>query len=467
MLRRSDDQFVYNASSYINSLDHLDSLHFSSDVGQCTSKAMDLQRLRLLQQLYEAHRLNVQNQIVIAQILVDRQRRRRPRPRRYWVKPWLSRRLDYGHYDRLMRELEAEDVVSFRNFVRMDPAMFREVLQRVGPRIEKYDTWFRKSINPGCRLAITLRFLATGEKYRSLMFGFRVAHNTISVIVRQTCEAIVAEYGEEVMQCPRTSDAWKQVAAEFSSRWNFHHTLGAIDGKHVAIRCPKNGGSLYFNYKGFHSIILLALVDAKYKFLWVDVGTNGSSSDAQIFNDCDLRSGIIDGTLDVPDAEPLPGDDRDMPYFLIGNDAFSLRIWLMKPFSARGLPDEERIYNYRLSRARRVVENAFGIMANRFGCLLTTMCQNPETLTSIVLACCTLHNIMRLRYPGIHQGLGDEEDDNHRVIPGQWRQGACLQDIEDVTGGNRDTQVAKRQRLYLKHYYNAPVGATAWQRDMI
>ena len=100
------------------------------------------------------------------------------------MKPWLSRRLDYGHYDRLMRELEAEDVVSFRNFVRMDPAMFREVLQRVGPRIEKYDTWFRKSINPGCRLANTLHFLATGEKYRSLMFGFRVAHNTISVIVR-------------------------------------------------------------------------------------------------------------------------------------------------------------------------------------------------------------------------------------------------------------------------------------------
>ena len=105
------------------------------------------------------------------------------------MRPWLSRRLDYGHYDRLMRELEAEDVVSFRNFVRMDSAMFREVLQRMGPMIEKYDTWYRKPINPGCRLTITLCFLATGEKYRSLMFGFRVAHNTISVIVRQICEA--------------------------------------------------------------------------------------------------------------------------------------------------------------------------------------------------------------------------------------------------------------------------------------
>ena len=67
------------------------------------------------------------------------------------------------------------------------------------------------------------------------------------------------------------------------------------------------------------------------------------------------------------------------------------------------------------------------------------MRQNPETVTSIVLACCTLHNIMRLRYPGIHQVIADEEDDNHRVIPGLWRQGACLQDIEEVAGGNRDS----------------------------
>ena len=134
-------------------------------------------------------------------------------------------------------------------------------------------------------------------------------------------------------------------------------------GKHVAIRCPKNGGSLHYNYNGFHFIIFLALVDVKYKFLWVDVGTNGSSSDAQIFNDCDLCVGNVDGTLDIPDAEPLPSDDCDMPYFLIGDDAFSMRTWLMTPFSARGLPDEERIFNYRLSRARRVVENAFGIMA--------------------------------------------------------------------------------------------------------
>ena len=87
------------------------------------------------------------------------------------------------------------------------------------------------------------------------------------------------EYSDEVMHYPRTSAKWKAVATDFSSRWNFYHTLGAIDGKHVTIRCPKNGRSLYFNCKGFHSIILFALVDANCMFMWVDVGVNGSRSD--------------------------------------------------------------------------------------------------------------------------------------------------------------------------------------------
>ena len=135
------------------------------------------------------------------------------------------------------------------------------------------------------------------------MYDFHVAHNSICRIVCECCDAIFEEYSEEVMHCPRTSAEWKAVA---SSRWNFHRTLGAIDGKHVAIRCPKNGGSLYFNYKGFHSIILFAFADANCKFMWEDVGVNGSSSDADIFKQLELRSDIINGTLQVPATEPLP-----------------------------------------------------------------------------------------------------------------------------------------------------------------
>ena len=76
----------------------------------------------------------------------------------------------------------------------------------------------------------------------------------------------------------------KKIEEKFRNRWNVPHAVGALDGKHIAIRKPKKSGSEYFNYKGYFSLVLLALVDADYKFLWVNVGASGSSSDAQIFN---------------------------------------------------------------------------------------------------------------------------------------------------------------------------------------
>ena len=121
--------------------------------------------------------------------------------------------------------------------------------------------------------------------------------------------------------------------------------MGALDAKP-----PKNHGSPYFSYKGFHSIVLMALVDADYKFIWVDIGANGSASDDAIFNHSDMKGVIENGTIGFSAADPLPNDDRSMPYFIFGDDAFPLRTWLMKPFSRRNLSDAERIFNYRLSR---------------------------------------------------------------------------------------------------------------------
>ena len=117
----------------------------------------------------------------------------------------------------------------------------------------------------------------------------------------------------------------------------------------------------------------------------------------QIYNDCELKKCAEGATLGLPDPDPLPNDNQNVPYFFIGDDAFALRPTMMKPYSIRGLTTEQRIFNYRLPRARRVVENAFGILANRFQVLLSTMQHHPSTVKLIVKACLILHNLMRTR----------------------------------------------------------------------
>ena len=109
----------------------------------------------------------------------------------------------------------------------------------------------------------------------------------------------------------------------------------------------------------------MGLVDADYKFLWIDVGGHGHMSDAQIFNDSELQECLADGTIGLPAADHLPNDDKDTPYFFLGDDAFGLRTYIMKPYSQR---------NYRISRDHRVVENTFGILAQRWQILLIPPC---------------------------------------------------------------------------------------------
>jgi hypothetical protein len=173
----------------------------------------------------------------------------------------------------------------------------------------------------------------------------------------QVCKAIYDTFEGDAMRCPNTPEEWLSVSEAFERKWQFPHAVGALDGKHVRIRNPAKGGSQYYNYKGYFSIVMLALVDADYRFLWLQIGVPGSSSDAQIFNSCALRDAIVDGSINFPPAQPLATaiDKTPVPYFLIADDAFALQPWLQKPYSGRHLDREQRIFNYRLSRARRVV----------------------------------------------------------------------------------------------------------------
>uniref|UniRef100_A0A667WK21 DDE Tnp4 domain-containing protein n=1 Tax=Myripristis murdjan TaxID=586833 RepID=A0A667WK21_9TELE len=265
---------------------------------------------------------------------------------------------------------------------------FEFVLSKVAPLITKTHTKLRRAITAKERLALTLRFLATGESFSSLSFQFRIGESTVSMIVSQTCEALHRTLCDEYLK------EWLDIAEEFLQKWQFPHCLGAIDGKHITIQPPAHSGSTFRNYKGRFSVVLMAVVDASYQFKYVSVGAQGRASDAGVFAESDFKQALDRNLLSIPAAKLLPGSDMEAPFVFLGDDAYPLRSDLMKPFSFRQMDHAQRVFNYRLSRGRRVVENGFGILANRWRVFLSTIMLNPDKVQKVVLACVCLHNYL-------------------------------------------------------------------------
>lgn len=269
------------------------------------------------------------------------------------------------------------------------------------------------------------------------------------------------------LQIPRTSEEWIEVSEAFARTWNFPHCLGALDGKHVAIKKPPSSGSFYFNYKKFFSIVLMALVGPDYEFLMVDVGVNGRVSDGGVIAVTEFGRLLDDGHLGLPKPKPLHENEvTPMPYVFVADDAFALSDNLLKPYGGDNLESHQRIFNYRLSRARRVSENAFGILTARFGVFQRSIQVSPEKAVVIATTCCYLHNFLRKKSRGYIGPVSvDWEDSNHEIHAGEWR--ASQAELEGLCATMRRNtgNTARLVRDAFRDYF-CTQGQVPWQNTI-
>lgn len=193
-----------------------------------------------------------------------------------------------------------------------------------------------------------------------------------------------------------TEEIWRKIAQDFEKLRGFPNCIGALDGKHFVIEAPANSGSIYYNYKHTFSIVLLALVDASYKFVAVEVGSYGRNSDGGIFACSNLGKRLENGTLNIPTGKNLPNSMTFAPYVIVGDEAFPLKTYLMRPYPGQqstGDADKTN-FNHRLSLARRLVENAFGILTQRFRIFCRRIKLAPENVDYIILSTCVIHNFL-------------------------------------------------------------------------
>lgn len=265
------------------------------------------------------------------------------------------------------------------------------------------------------------------------------------------------------------SQKWRNIAREYLDYRQIPLCVGSIDGKHVRIQKPKNGGSLYYNYKSFHSLVLLVAVDANYVFTIIDVGACGSANDNAVFRNSTFGKLFYANKLDLPKAEPFPNEVEAYPYFFIADEAFPLTTNIMRPYANRNIlldnchRVKKEIFNYRLSRARLNVECAFGILHTKFRIFDTPFLTDvPNTIESI-RATCALHNYIRMEdRPHVNESEVSMAFKNSRGTRKN------LIDIPRQTSNHGALPFdAVAVREHLASYFISGAGELPWQKHII
>ncbi|XP_023945469.2 uncharacterized protein LOC112051172 [Bicyclus anynana] len=386
-------------------------------------------------------------------LLLLLRRYRKKKQRRFWVHPFITIMNPVGNYFLLKYKALKTDEKKFFEYFRMSIFSFEELLSLLSPYLQKQSYKGRIPVMPLEMIGLTIRFLATGNEIRNIHLDYYRGISTVAKIIRVVCNAIW-KFCLNANIPKITQQLFEEIAADFNKKANFPNCIGAVDGKHIRVRSPPKSGSLFFNYKGYNSIVLLAIVDSKYRFIYVDIGAYGKESDSTIFHNTKLYDLLMRGDLPTPTSRPLPGFQEPVPFVFVGDEAFSISNNVMRPYSGKHLFVKQRVFNYRLSRARRYVECTFGILANKWRIFHRPINVSYDFAIDIVKACCILHNFVINR---------DELDTPIEMIIDNSE----LQPLQQ--GLNVGSQVVSANiiRNEYSDYFTSEVGALSWQLKLI
>ncbi|KAK0404025.1 hypothetical protein QR680_017248 [Steinernema hermaphroditum] len=329
-----------------------------------------------------------------------------------------------------------------RQFLRFSRADFDSLHETLRANLEKPRN-HRYPISSKHRLAVFLRFIGHGPSFKAMETSFGIGYTTVYKIILEVAHAVL----DSSLQLPLpTTDDLVASAKEFERSWNFPNCIAALDGKHIRTKAPDGGGSLFFNHKDFHSLVGLAWVDAHYRFLFFDVGAPGRRSDSSIYNDSpipDLIRRMLPADREV--------DNELLPYVVVADQGFALTRYVLRPYGRHeAVRDKVKSeFNYRLSRARRVSENCFGIMASRFRILQCPLQMNADNARDVVAAIAVLHNFLRTKEM-------ERGEDVLELLDGHVNAGA-FESLPEL-GSRQASQQGRQIRQKFAQYFYSPSG---------
>ena len=278
----------------------------------------------------------------------------------------------------------------YENF-RVTKNTFTFILSEIEHDIARHDTPMWKAVPARKKLAMILYCLASTSEYRTIASLFGVSKAFLCNSIKDVSCAIIKSLQGRLIYIPK-NDELKSILETYREKWGFPMCAGAIDGTHIPIIAPKEDHTNYVNRKGYHSVVKQAVVDCNSLFRDVVIGWPGSVHDARILSNSSVYEKGNNKTL-FPDIRERIGD-QDVPIVILGDPAYPLLPWLLKAYPENpNTPQSQRVFNYRLSRARMTVENTFGRWKGRFRRFSKRIDMEVPGVVNSTAASCVLHNI--------------------------------------------------------------------------
>ena len=279
----------------------------------------------------------------------------------------------------------------FKESFRMQRGTYQQLVDQLRPYLQKENTVLRFSIPVEKRIGCALYLLGSTCELRTAAHLFGIGKSTAAYILHDFCEVLVHLHFTRVIKFPSTLQEIELTTNAFLENHGYPMCLGAVDGTHIRIQAPIGAETDYFNFKKYHSVIMLAVVDAHLKFTYVNVGAPGRCNDASVYSRSTLMEIL---QLPIYAQHNLNINNTIIQPHLIGDSAFPLSKTLMKPYPERTRPPpDQSLFNYRLSHCRCTVEQSFGSLKNRFRCLYKKLEYDIDNSKTIIKALCILHNI--------------------------------------------------------------------------
>ena len=278
----------------------------------------------------------------------------------------------------------------FRQQLRVNKDTFEIIRRALGARIVRENSRWRDCLPPEKVLALGLYRLAHGNSYSTTGPVFNVGKSTVIEAVQDVVNGLF-EIRNEHIKFPETLAQVTTSIETFSELTDLPNVVGAIDGSHVRIKAPVDSAPDYFSRYQQHDFIIQAVVNGKKLFLDFACGYPGSMHDgrvlrrSRIFRKAEQREILTTPTVNVSGREIGP--------YLVGDSAYPLSPWLMKPFPEGTRDPDEIRFNKELSSARVKVECAFGVLKNRWRILIKRFDSSVDFAIRCAVACAVLHNI--------------------------------------------------------------------------